>query len=203
VYIHLTVQPCDVTPPLHPQALTGPLVSPCGPPWCSYVAQCPCSVHVHTQQHPQQYKHLQAHTKLQQTLGIPTSTAITLPPHLLQVLTGRLASPCGLPWSSCNYSVLPHYTLFYTPQSHVYVRKPTLCALSHCPSAGIDWTTGQPLWSSMVQLRGSVPLFWSQQATTLSPKPDIVLQQFDPAFEVRGRRRCCLLQRPDIMIPRV
>lgn len=52
---------------------------------------------------------------------------------------------------------------------------------------GIDWSTGQPLWSSMVQLRGSVPLFWSQQATTLSPKPDIVLQQFDPAYEVREK----------------
>jgi hypothetical protein len=54
-----------------------------------------------------------------------------------------------------------------------------------CCAAGIDWSTGQPLWSSVVQLRGSVPLFWSQQATTLSPKPDILLQQFDPAFEVR------------------
>jgi hypothetical protein len=36
----------------------------------------------------------------------------------------------------------------------------------------------------MVQLRGSVPLFWSQQATTLSPKPDILLQQYDPVYEV-------------------
>jgi hypothetical protein len=54
-----------------------------------------------------------------------------------------------------------------------------------CCATGIDWCTGQPLWSSVVQLRGSVPLFWSQQATTLSPKPDILLQQFDPAFEVR------------------
>lgn len=59
----------------------------------------------------------------------------------------------------------------------------TPCSRFTCV-AGVDWSTGQPLWSSVVQLRGSVPLFWSQQATTLSPKPDIVLQQFDPAFEV-------------------
>ncbi|WIA12380.1 hypothetical protein OEZ85_012427 [Tetradesmus obliquus] len=49
--------------------------------------------------------------------------------------------------------------------------------------AGIDWATGQPLWSAMVQVRGSVPLFWSQQTTALSPKPDILLQQFDPVYE--------------------
>jgi hypothetical protein len=36
---------------------------------------------------------------------------------------------------------------------------PTLRRHSSPPPAGIDWTTGQPLWSSMVQLRGSVPLF--------------------------------------------
>eukprot|EP00878_Enallax_costatus_P019817 GHUV01020920.1.p1 GENE.GHUV01020920.1~~GHUV01020920.1.p1 ORF type:complete len:519 (+),score=162.58 GHUV01020920.1:114-1559(+) len=49
--------------------------------------------------------------------------------------------------------------------------------------AGIDWATGQPLWAAMVQVRGSVPLFWSQQATPLSPKPDVLLQQFDPIYE--------------------
>ncbi|KIZ00821.1 hypothetical protein MNEG_7144 [Monoraphidium neglectum] len=53
--------------------------------------------------------------------------------------------------------------------------------------AGVDWATGQLLWSSVVQLRGSVPLFWSQQATPLSPKPDIVLQQFDPLYTATAR----------------
>ncbi|GBF98113.1 phosphoinositide phosphatase [Raphidocelis subcapitata] len=53
--------------------------------------------------------------------------------------------------------------------------------------AGIDWATGQPLWSSVVQVRGSVPLFWSQQATPLSPKPDIVLQQYDPIYAATAR----------------
>lgn len=37
------------------------------------------------------------------------------------------------------------------------------------------------------QLRGSVPLYWSQQSSALSPKPDIILQNFDPMFEVRGQ----------------
>ncbi|KAF6261283.1 SAC domain-containing protein [Scenedesmus sp. NREL 46B-D3] len=61
--------------------------------------------------------------------------------------------------------------------------------------AGIDWATGQPLWSAMVQVRGSVPLFWSQQTTTLSPKPDILLQQFDPVYEKTGAHFCDMRRR--------
>jgi len=41
------------------------------------------------------------------------------------------------------------------------------------------------------QLRGSVPLYWSQQASALSPKPDIILQNFDPMFEVSSGRVPC------------
>jgi hypothetical protein len=45
----------------------------------------------------------------------------------------------------------------------------------------------------LLQVRGSVPLFWSQQATPLSPKPDILLQQFDPVYEVSAlvATQCC------------
>lgn len=45
----------------------------------------------------------------------------------------------------------------------------------------------QLLLCSVVQLRGSVPLYWSQQLTTLSPKPEVVLQHFDPLYQVTGR----------------
>ncbi|MCO5566520.1 hypothetical protein L7F22_020197 [Adiantum nelumboides] len=37
--------------------------------------------------------------------------------------------------------------------------------------------------SSVVQHRGSIPLFWSQETSILSPKPDIVLHRKDPTFE--------------------
>ncbi|XP_028761182.1 phosphoinositide phosphatase SAC1-like [Neltuma alba] len=37
--------------------------------------------------------------------------------------------------------------------------------------------------SSVVQMRGSVPLFWSQETSRFSPKPDIVLQRYDPTYE--------------------
>lgn len=37
--------------------------------------------------------------------------------------------------------------------------------------------------SSVVQLRGSVPLFWSQESGTLYPKPGITIQRFDPFYE--------------------
>ncbi|KAJ7282190.1 hypothetical protein O6H91_10G028800 [Diphasiastrum complanatum] len=36
---------------------------------------------------------------------------------------------------------------------------------------------------SVVQNRGSIPLFWSQEASRLSPKPDIILQRYDPIYQ--------------------
>ena len=41
---------------------------------------------------------------------------------------------------------------------------------------------GPPRAAAVVQLRGSVPLFWSQEPSTLSPKPDVLLQRFDPFY---------------------
>ncbi|KAH7445225.1 hypothetical protein KP509_02G113200 [Ceratopteris richardii] len=37
--------------------------------------------------------------------------------------------------------------------------------------------------ASVVQMRGSIPLFWSQEASRLSPKPDIILQRYDPTYQ--------------------
>ncbi|XP_054801536.1 phosphatidylinositol-3-phosphatase SAC1-like [Prosopis cineraria] len=37
--------------------------------------------------------------------------------------------------------------------------------------------------SSVVQLRGSIPLFWSQETCRFSPKPDILLQRYDPTYD--------------------
>ncbi|KAH7315454.1 hypothetical protein KP509_21G050400 [Ceratopteris richardii] len=37
--------------------------------------------------------------------------------------------------------------------------------------------------SSVVQHRGSIPLFWSQETSILSPKPDIVLHRKDPTYK--------------------
>eukprot|EP00899_Mesostigma_viride_P018725 jgi/Mesvir1/26854/Mv20603-RA.2 len=37
--------------------------------------------------------------------------------------------------------------------------------------------------ASVVQNRGSIPLFWSQETAGLTPKPDIVLQRYDPMYE--------------------
>ncbi|MCO5577098.1 hypothetical protein L7F22_030920 [Adiantum nelumboides] len=37
--------------------------------------------------------------------------------------------------------------------------------------------------ASVVQNRGSIPLFWSQETSVLTPKPDISLHKTDPAYE--------------------
>ncbi|CAM6086971.1 unnamed protein product [Calypogeia fissa] len=47
--------------------------------------------------------------------------------------------------------------------------------------SGFGATVGQ--MSSVVQNRGSIPLFWSQEASRLSPKPDIILQRYDPIYQ--------------------
>eukprot|EP00891_Asterochloris_glomerata_P001020 jgi/Astpho2/1020/e_gw1.00016.22.1_t len=55
--------------------------------------------------------------------------------------------------------------------------------------AGQDRRTGMPLlssalwltWLPLVQVRGSIPLYWLQQGTT-KLKPDILLQRFDPLY---------------------
>ena len=39
-----------------------------------------------------------------------------------------------------------------------------------------------PRCSSVLQVRGSIPLFWSQEASALSPKPDILLARHDPYY---------------------
>ena len=36
-------------------------------------------------------------------------------------------------------------------------------------------------WQTLVQVRGSIPLYWLQQGTT-KLKPDILLQRFDPLY---------------------
>ncbi|XP_057841139.1 phosphatidylinositol-3-phosphatase SAC1 [Cryptomeria japonica] len=46
-----------------------------------------------------------------------------------------------------------------------------------------DAGTGKGKMSSVVQMRGSIPLFWSQEASRLSPKPDIILQRYDPTYQ--------------------
>lgn len=40
----------------------------------------------------------------------------------------------------------------------------------------------RPRCASVVQLRASIPLFWSQTASPLSPKPEILITRHDPAY---------------------
>ncbi|KAL4430910.1 hypothetical protein ABPG75_006166 [Micractinium tetrahymenae] len=53
--------------------------------------------------------------------------------------------------------------------------------------AGMDWKSGQPLLSSVVQVRGSIPLHWAQQPESSVLKPEIVLHRFDPLYQATRR----------------
>ena len=62
---------------------------------------------------------------------------------------------------------------------------------------GADWAAGaMPLLSSVVQVRGSVPVFWTHAAASaMAPKPDVVVQQFDPTYKATHRHFARLLAR--------
>eukprot|EP00439_Symbiodinium_sp_Y106_P073995 s600_g14.t1 len=48
---------------------------------------------------------------------------------------------------------------------------------------------------SFVQIRGSVPLFWSQEATAINPKPPVVYPRCDPTLSATRRHFADLLER--------
>ncbi|XP_016120379.1 polyphosphoinositide phosphatase-like [Sinocyclocheilus grahami] len=50
-------------------------------------------------------------------------------------------------------------------------------------------------FSSCVQVRGSVPLYWSQDISTMMPKPPIRLDQADPYAHVAALHFDQMLQR--------
>lgn len=46
---------------------------------------------------------------------------------------------------------------------------------------------GRPGYTSFVQHRGSIPLFWSQDASNLTPKPPIGIDRRDPFYEAAAK----------------
>lgn len=51
----------------------------------------------------------------------------------------------------------------------------------------VEGASGAAAIASFVQVRGSIPLFWGQETSPLSPKPDIVLQRADPLYRATRR----------------
>ena len=49
--------------------------------------------------------------------------------------------------------------------------------------------------TSHVQVRGSIPVFWTQETSATNPKPPIVVQREDPTFEAATRHFCDLFER--------
>ncbi|EDL04967.1 RIKEN cDNA A530089I17, isoform CRA_b [Mus musculus] len=62
-----------------------------------------------------------------------------------------------------------------------------------CDASVMSFTAGS--YSSYVQVRGSVPLFWSQDISTMMPKPPITLDQADPFAHVAALHFDQMLQR--------
>ncbi|KAM0751709.1 hypothetical protein T439DRAFT_313088 [Meredithblackwellia eburnea MCA 4105] len=50
------------------------------------------------------------------------------------------------------------------------------------PGAAKATRRANPRYTSFVQVRGSIPLYWSQESTNMSPKPPIELSVVDPYF---------------------
>ncbi|XP_064145723.1 polyphosphoinositide phosphatase isoform X1 [Loxodonta africana] len=62
-----------------------------------------------------------------------------------------------------------------------------------CDASVMSFTAGS--YSSYVQVRGSVPLYWSQDISTMMPKPPITLDQADPYAHVAALHFDQMLQR--------
>lgn len=62
-----------------------------------------------------------------------------------------------------------------------------------CDASVMSFTAGS--YSSYVQVRGSVPLFWSQDISTMMPKPPITLDQADPFAHIAALHFDQMLQR--------
>lgn len=52
-----------------------------------------------------------------------------------------------------------------------------------------------PPLASFVQLRGSIPLFWSQEGNVFEPKPDINICRVDPFYAATARHFASLMRR--------
>lgn len=46
-----------------------------------------------------------------------------------------------------------------------------------------DETTSEGVFSSYLQIRGSIPTFWTQESSVTMPKPPIVLNRVDPTYQ--------------------
>lgn len=86
-------------------------------------------------------------------------------------------------WKSHSYCYLSFFSLVFTFNDVVwrYLKR----GVNDCGRVANDVETEQIVldeeagscsgkMSSVVQMRGSIPLFWSQEASRFSPKPDIV-----------------------------
>ena len=49
--------------------------------------------------------------------------------------------------------------------------------------------------TSIVQMRGSIPLFWSQDTSFSNPKPDIIVQLYDPTYQATVKHFQDLIER--------
>ena len=53
----------------------------------------------------------------------------------------------------------------------------------------------RPGYTSFVQHRGSIPLFWSQDASNLTPKPPISIDRIDPFYVAAGKHFAWMMER--------
>lgn len=58
-----------------------------------------------------------------------------------------------------------------------------------------DETTTEGVFSSYLQIRGSIPTFWTQESSVTMPKPPIVLNRVDPTYQATQAHFDDLLRR--------
>jgi len=120
----------------------------------------------------------------------------------LSIIHGFFAyTKCSSSGLSCDLALIARRSRFFAGTRY---RKR---GLNSKGQVGNDVETEQLLWddstrhlshgemTSFVQVRGSVPVFWSQEATAINPKPPIVYPRCDPTLSATRFHFADLLER--------
>ncbi|GJP55225.1 hypothetical protein CLOM_g14198 [Closterium sp. NIES-68] len=180
---HEAALPVETVPPretalprglmLHPASTSIP-APPSHLPQHHQAFHHPHASHQNQQHHHHQYRHQQA------DISPPPSPASSSPFLFVQPVPPPSAatSAHATPISPKNHlsQVLP------TPGVGSAGAATAAAAAVAVAAVGAASAAALPAMASVVQVRGSIPLFWSQEASRLSPKPDIVLHRYDPMY---------------------
>lgn len=102
---------------------------------------------------------------------------------------------CLIARRSRHFAGARFYRRGIAPDGHVandveteqIVSKPLSSAFYAPPAQHTSTKRASPHYTSYVMMRGSIPIYWTQDSTNMSPRPPIAISLVDPYFEAAAR----------------